>query len=419
MALSTDGSTALVGGPGARATSGEAWVFTNSSVPPTVSSITPTFGSSAGGTSVTIQGSGFVPGSTTVAIGSAATSVDVLTNTELTAVTSAHGIGPEEVTVSNGHGSSLGGPIYTYVVPPTVSSVSPTSGSTAGGTPVTIDGTGFVQGATSVDVGGAATSVDVLNETELTAVTPAHVAGHEQVTVADANGVSTGGPTYTYLAPPGGSPGASGQSANGQSPNTNAGINVLGNQLLVIGPPLRGLTGNLRPVSGHVFVKLPGSKSFVALTGIRQVPFGTIVNAIHGKVTVTTAGPHGGLQVMTFYSGEFKLTQNRHGLVLATLYGGSYAVCPTRRERAHIAATSTHHASSKHPVRKLWAEGHGSYSTKGSYASGAVLGTRWLTEDLCGGTLIFVATDRVVITNLVNHHRLVVKAGHSYLAKAP
>jgi len=30
-----------------------------------------------------------------------------------------------------------------------------------------------------------------------------------------------------------------------------------------------------------------------------------------------------------------------------------------------------------------------------------------------------VATDRVAVTNRVNHHHVTVKAGHSYLAKAP
>ena len=70
-------------------------------------------------------------------------------------------------------------------------------------------------------------------------------------------------------------------------------------------------------------------------------------------------------------------------------------------------------------MRKLWSEGHGHYSTKGNYAAGAVLGTRWLTEDLCQGTLIRVVTDRVAVTNLVNHHHVTVSAGHSYFAKAP
>ncbi|MHB8235530.1 MAG: hypothetical protein ACYDHT_12845 [Solirubrobacteraceae bacterium] len=70
-------------------------------------------------------------------------------------------------------------------------------------------------------------------------------------------------------------------------------------------------------------------------------------------------------------------------------------------------------------MRKLWAEGHGSYSTKGNYATGAVLGTRWLTEDLCTGTFIRVLTDRVAVTNLITGKRVVVTAGHSYLARAP
>jgi hypothetical protein len=77
------------------------------------------------------------------------------------------------------------------------------------------------------------------------------------------------------------------------------------------------------------------------------------------------------------------------------------------------------HAAGKHVVRKLWSEGHGKYSTKGNYAAGAVLGTRWLTEDLCEGTLIRVVTDRVAVTNFVNHRHLTVRAGHSYFAKAP
>jgi hypothetical protein len=69
-------------------------------------------------------------------------------------------------------------------------------------------------------------------------------------------------------------------------------------------------------------------------------------------------------------------------------------------------------------VRKLWANAHGSFSTKGNYAAGAVQGTEWVTEDLCEGTVIRVTRDKVAVTNLVNHRHLSVKAGHSYLATA-
>ena len=60
---------------------------------------------------------------------------------------------------------------------PTVSGVSPTSGTTAGGTPVTITGTGFLAGATVKLGGTAATGVNVASSTSITATTPAHAAG--------------------------------------------------------------------------------------------------------------------------------------------------------------------------------------------------------------------------------------------------
>ncbi len=194
---------------------------------------------------------------------------------------------------------------------------------------------------------------------------------------------------------------------------------VLGSRAAALPAPKLAVTGNLAPVSGSVLVKLPGSSTFVALMTVDQIPFGTVVNATHGRVSVTTAGPHGATQTGEFFEGEFVLTQGRNGLVVATLTGGNFAVCPTARERSHVARASSSHASGKHVVRKLWANAHGSFSTKGNYAVAAVEGTEWLTEDLCEGTLIRVTRDRVVVTNLVDHRHATVKAGHRYLAKAP
>jgi hypothetical protein len=194
---------------------------------------------------------------------------------------------------------------------------------------------------------------------------------------------------------------------------------VLGTQAAALPAPKLAVTGNLAPVSGSVLVKLPGSSTFVALTTVDQIPFGTVVNATHGRVSVTTAGPHGGIQTGEFFEGEFVLTQGRNGLAVATLTGGNFSVCPTARGRSHVARASSSHASGKHVVRKLWANAHGSFSTKGNYAAAAVLGTEWLTEDLCEGTLIRVTRDRVRVTNLVNHRHVTVKTGHRYLAKAP
>jgi hypothetical protein len=186
----------------------------------------------------------------------------------------------------------------------------------------------------------------------------------------------------------------------------------------VVSAPVLAHTGNVAPVSGTVLVQLPGTTTFVALSSLRQVPFGTLINATHGRVSVTTAAPHGGTQTGEFFEGEFVLSQGRNGLVVATLAGGNFSVCPTARERAHRARASAA-STAKHVVRKLWSNAHGSFSTKGNYAAGAVAGTEWLTEDLCDGTLIRVTRDKVAVTNLVNHRHVLVKVGHSYLAKAP
>ena len=170
------------------------------------------------------------------------------------------------------------------------------------------------------------------------------------------------------------------------------------------------------------------SHSVSALTQAQQIPFGSIIDATHGIVTIVTAAPHGGTQTGQFFDGEFVLRQGRGGEVVAVLAGGNFSVCPTARERGHVARIDAARggarigaarASGGHTVRKLWANAHGKFSTQGNYAAGAVQGTEWLTEDRCDGTLIRVTRDRVAVTNLVTHRHLSVHAGHSYFAKAP
>jgi IPT/TIG domain/FG-GAP repeat len=338
--------------------------------------------------------------------------------------------------VNGGTAWALAGPAPAA---PAVSTVTPSSGPAAGASTVTITGSGFLPGAT-VQIGALLTAVNVVSETEITAQTAATPAGSYEVVVTDANGVSSHGPSYTYTSSTTGNEGGSEPQSQSQSPQSGSGSSssfgpsptsgatgsgsahgeVLASHAALPVPQL-GISGNLAPVSGTVLVRVPGSLGFVRLAESRQVPFGTIIDATHGRVTVTTVGKDGKLQAMTFYAGVFMLTQGHEGLVVAALVGGSFSACPTAKERAHRASSAVAHAAtaSKHVVRKLWASGHGSYSTRGSYASGAVEGTTWLTEDLCDGTLIKVATDRVLVTNLVKHTHRIVRAPHSYLAHAP
>ena len=168
-------------------------------VPPTVSSVAPSSGSTVGGTAVTITGTNFVAGAAVTFGSTAATNVVVVSGTSITATTPAGSAGAVTVTVTvSGQSGSLASG-YTYVVAPTVSSVSPNSGPVAGGTAVTITGTNFAAGATVTIGGTSATNVAVVNGTTITATTPTHAAGAVAVavTVNGQNGSLTNGFTYT------------------------------------------------------------------------------------------------------------------------------------------------------------------------------------------------------------------------------
>lgn len=88
---------------------------------------------------------------------------------------------------------------------PTLTSVSPSSGPTAGGTDVTLTGSGFVSGLTVTFGGSAATNVVIVSSTTITCRTPAHAAGAVDVTATLPAGAGSatlqGG--YTYVAPGG------------------------------------------------------------------------------------------------------------------------------------------------------------------------------------------------------------------------
>ena len=66
-----------------------------------------------------------------------------MTATTITAVTAAHAAGTVAVSVTTGYGTGTSATDFSFVAPPTVTAFTPTTGSTNGGTTVTITGTGF------------------------------------------------------------------------------------------------------------------------------------------------------------------------------------------------------------------------------------------------------------------------------------
>lgn len=385
---------------------------------PVVHTVVPNEGPEGGGETITLVGEHLEKPSAVKFGGVGGSQLNPISAAELTVKNPRHeGAGRVPVAVSTPGGESAVGSAdaFTYagpeVLPPKVFSVSPQQGSAAGGTLVTITGENFVAPAKVLFGGAEGANVRVLSSTEITATSPAHGAGTVGVVVKTAGGESanTEADPFTYVASPA-SPGPAASAASTSTPASSAPP-----------PPVLASTGNVAPVSGVVLIELPGTTTFVPLTSLKQIPFGTIIDATHGRVSVTTATARGGTQTGEFFDGEFALTQGRGGLVVATLVGGSFSVCPRHggAAKARHARTSAARASGKHVVRKLWANAHGSFSTKGNYAAGAVQGTEWLTEDLCEGTLIRVTRDKVKVTNLVTHRHTTVRLGHHYLAKAP
>jgi hypothetical protein len=81
---------------------------------------------------------------------------------------------------------------------PTITSVTPSSGSTAGGTVITITGTNL-SGVTSVTVGGRSVTVTGGTPTSITGTTPAGTAGPANVAVTTPGGTVTDTGGYTYV----------------------------------------------------------------------------------------------------------------------------------------------------------------------------------------------------------------------------
>jgi Autotransporter beta-domain/IPT/TIG domain len=168
---------------------------------PTVTAVAPNSGPAAGGTNVIITGANF-NGVTGVKFGStAATSFTFNSGTSISATAPA-GTGIVDVTVTTGNGTSSTSTAdqFTYIPPPTLTALSPNAGLAAGGTTVTITGTGFTA-VTSVNFGAtAATSFTVNNPNSITAVSPAGT-GVVDVTVATASGTTptSSADKFTYL----------------------------------------------------------------------------------------------------------------------------------------------------------------------------------------------------------------------------
>jgi hypothetical protein len=273
-----------------------------------VTGVSPSSGLPAGGTNVTITGSGFWKFGYSVTFdGVAATNVTFVDSNTITCTTPAHAAGTVAVGESDSKGTATAlSSGFTYVAVPTVTTISPASGPLAGGAAVTIIGTALTD-ATAVTFGGTnAASFTVNSDTQITAITPAKAVGPVTVAVMTAGGTGSKSSGYTYVAAPtvtGVSP-ASGPAAGG------TGVTITGTNL-----------------TGATVVKFDG----IAATGVTVVSATSITAttpadaAGAADVAVTTAGGTGtkmsaftyiGTLAITAAPGNFSYSANLTGDVL-------------------------------------------------------------------------------------------------------
>ncbi len=168
---------------------------------PFILSLSSNSGPTAGGNTVTITGVE-VATATSVSFGANVATPTVVSGSVLTVTVPAGSSAGQVAVCVNTAGGTCGGVYYSYVDAPTVTTVTPSSGPSSGGTSVTITGTDLST-ATNVSFDGTPASFAVVSSTTLVAYTPAGTAGSVDVVVTSVGGSATAVGAFTYVSGPG------------------------------------------------------------------------------------------------------------------------------------------------------------------------------------------------------------------------
>jgi len=156
---------------------------------------------------ITVVGRNFFNAPSVTVSGVPATAVQLLSDSTLTCLPPAGTVGVKDLVLTNPDGQNSGtsgNGSLSFSLWPHITAITPNSGTAVGGTPVTIDGSGFVSGCTVTIGGAAATSVVFVNVNQITCVTPLRTSGVKDVIVTnpDASESGTSGTgLYTYTLP--------------------------------------------------------------------------------------------------------------------------------------------------------------------------------------------------------------------------
>jgi hypothetical protein len=165
------------------------------------------------------------------------------------------------------------------------------------------------------------------------------------------------------------------------------------------------------PIKGRVFVPLEE---------VRQLPVGSFVDTRFGTSQLTSArNRRGRLQTGKFSLGVFQVLQSRarraKGLTEVRLKGGNFRSCRTSRRGKGANAAQVR----RRRIRRVRSDTNGRWKAGAKSSAGTSRGTVWITTDRCDGTLTTVKRGKVAVRDFRRKKTILVRAGKSYLAKAP
>jgi hypothetical protein len=213
----------------------------------------------------------------------------------------------------------------------------------------------------------------------------------------------------------------SGQAQRDQAPGTATGTASDPSAVVApAAPPVLGRSMAVTPVAGRVQVRLPKGKGYVALSDAGSIPTGSVIDARQGRLELTTALAGGRTQTATFWGAVFEIRQARgtRGMTDLVLKGGRPVGCPSPAGAlGRIASVSL--GSGRTPAKSgsagLWAkDSNGRFRSRGRNSVATV---RWLTREICAGTLTRVAEGAVEVGDTRRRKTVLVRAGHRYLAR--
>jgi hypothetical protein len=184
---------------------------------------------------------------------------------------------------------------------------------------------------------------------------------------------------------------------------------------------------NLLPVSGKVYVRVPGGQAEL-ITEPVHIPVGSRIDTRLGHVDlVSDSDGAQNPQTAEFWAGRFRVGYSRQ----STPGKSGSAAAPFTELRLLGALKNRCGASGasagekqvqqsrRRRRRRLWGRGKGRYRTRGRRGAATVRGTTWLTQESCRGSLFRVRSGTVAVRDFGLGRTFTLGAGDSYLAAPP